>query len=211
MLDPLTGTSRPASRWMGYTDAAGVFQPVTMDRVVRYVQWVLKDSRWQTDPNRVYVAGYSMGGGGAMHIATLFPHVFAAGVASAGWIDIAAWNPGPDWTDCKPGVRWRTSTGPLCTQMFDQVYLTQNTGGDLPPLMLAFNSNDTVVKATRYPELMTMLETMRQGYVAVWRQDNHQFVLVENDPQLRYRLNSPFVVFSGGGSSMTAVDGFTAD
>ena len=208
-IDPITGKGRSASRWMGHTDASGVFQPVTADRVVRYIQWVLQQTqRWNPDPSRVYVLGGSMGGGGAMHLAALFPHVFAAGVSSTGWIDLNAWLPAS--SDCQAGVRWRTTSGPLCTQMFDQVYLTQNTGGDLPPLMLTWNSNDGTVKATRYPELMAMLETKRQGYVAEWKfnpDNDHQFFLMPSEPHLRYRLNAPYVAFSGGGSATSASAG----
>jgi hypothetical protein len=134
--------------------------------------------------------------------------VFAAAVSAAGWIDLDAWL--PSGSECQAGVRWRSATGPLCTEMLDLVHLTKNTGGDLPPMLLTWNSNDSTVRSTRYPELMVAIETMRQGYVAKWNfntSNDHQFFLMENDPQLRYRLNAPFVAFSGGGSATTAAAG----
>ncbi len=188
-LDPLTGTGRSASRWMGYRDAAGVFQPVTMDRVVRYVQWVLTQTqRWTPDPNRVYVLGGSMGGGGAQKVALHNPSVFAAGVSATGWIDLNAWIPGS--SDCQAGVRWRTSNGIMCTEAHDSVYLAQNASGRRVPLFLTWNSNDGTVNPARYPEFIATLEATGYGYQAQWQTLDHGFFLLPNDPQLAVRLDT---------------------
>jgi hypothetical protein len=146
-----------------------------------------------------------MGGGGAMHLAALYPNVFAAAISTVGWIDLNAWVPASDM--CQPGVRWKTANGPLCTQMLDQVFLTQQATTDLPPLMLTWNSNDGTVSPARYPALISALETTRQGYVAEWRQNDHFGFSLAGDPHLRYRLNEPFLVFTGGGSDPSSATG----
>jgi len=52
-------------------------------------QAYLRPLRWtrqhlNIDDERIFVAGYSMGGHGAWHLATMFPHLFAAAVPMAG-------------------------------------------------------------------------------------------------------------------------------
>ncbi len=206
LLDPLTGTARGASRWMGYKDSAGVFQPVTAERVVRYVQWALtQTARWTADPNRVYVAGGSMGGGGAQKIALLYPNLFAAGVSATGWVDLAAWTPGS--SDCQAGVRWKTANGPLCVNMHDSVYLVQNPQGRKVPLFLTWNSDDGTVSPARYPALLAALETASQGYRAEWRLGDHQFFLLPDDPQLAVRLDVAPTVGAATGTATSQPTG----
>ena len=206
LTDPITGRGRSASRWMGYTDANGVFQPVTADRVVRYVEWALQQvSRWTADQNRVYVAGGSMGGGGAMKIAALFPQVFAAGVSATGWVDLNAWTPAN--SDCRPGVRWRTANGPLCTDMHDQVYLTRNPPGRRVPLFLTWNSNDGTVSPARYPELVAALEAEQHPYMAEWRAQDHQFFVQPNNPQHDMRLDTAPALITPTGTATSQPTG----
>ena len=170
--DPVTGRGRFHSKWMGYADASGIYQPVTADRVVRYVQWVLtQTSKWTPDPTRVYVEGGSMGGGGSMHIAAQYPNVFAAGISQIGWIDDDAWASGLG--DCTPGMRWKTSNGPRCKEMLDEIYLVQHATGDLPQLFVTWNNDDSTISPARYPALIEAIEAARQGYMAEWRPGNH--------------------------------------
>lgn len=143
-----------------------------------------------------------MGGGGAMHIAAQYPTVFAAGISAIGWIDTTAW--ATELGDCQPGVRWKTSTGPLCTEMLDQVYLTQRATTDLPPLMLTWNNDDATISPARYPALIAALETAHQGYLAQWRPGNHDAFSIAGEPHFRYALNAPYVVFTGGADPASA-------
>jgi prolyl oligopeptidase family protein len=208
LIDPVTGTARNPSWWMGYKDANGVFQPITADRVVRYTQWVLtQTSRWTPDVNRVYIQGGSMGGGGAQKIALLNPSVFAAAVSGTGWIDLTSWVEG---TDCTAGMRWRTADGPLCRDMHDTVYLVRNPQGRKVPMFMTWNSNDGMVSGVRYPELMTALEQSGQGYRAEWQVnlDNpHQLFWLPGEPHLQYRLNVTPTIVPATGSSPTAASG----
>ena len=48
-------------------------------------------ARFQTDPQRTYLTGHSMGGHGTWHIGTLFPDRFAAIGPSAGWISFSTY------------------------------------------------------------------------------------------------------------------------
>ena len=204
LIDPVTGKGRNASRWMGYKDAAGIFQPVTMDRVVRYTQWVLTQTqRWNPDPNRVYVRGGSMGGGGAQKLALHHPTLFAAGVATTGWIDLAAWDPAR--SDCQAGVRWRTATGPLCTDMHDSVYLAKSLTGRRPPLFLTWNSNDNIVSPARYPEFISVLEAAGHGHQSDWRAMEHFGFWFEGEPNRAIWLNvAPTIVAPTGSPTLNA-------
>ncbi|OGS35638.1 MAG: hypothetical protein A2293_01435 [Elusimicrobia bacterium RIFOXYB2_FULL_49_7] len=47
-------------------------------RIVRCIRWVMADSRFQVDTNRVYLTGVSMGGGGTLTIGWHYPDIFAA-------------------------------------------------------------------------------------------------------------------------------------
>jgi predicted esterase len=203
--DPLTGSTRGELWWMGMPDGNGIFQPFEADRVVRYVQWVLtQTSKWNPDPNRVYVLGGSMGGGGAQKIALLYPNVFAAGVAVTGWIDLNAWVNG---SYCKPGMRWRTTNGPLCTDMHDSIYLIRNPQGRRVPLFLTWGSNDTLINPARYPELIAALESAQHGYMAEWRTSEHGYFQIAGDPHLQYRLNVAPTIGPPTGSNPTAPSG----
>jgi len=64
----------------------------TEERVLRMVHDLLNDPAvWQdrADPERVYVVGHSMGGGGAVALAQRYPNVFAGAYASAPVVDYA--------------------------------------------------------------------------------------------------------------------------
>lgn len=205
-IDPVTGASRGEDWWMGYADSNGIFQPITMDRVIRYVQWVLQQtSKWNPDPTRVYVKGGSMGGGGAQKYALHNPTLFAAGVPGTGWIDLNAWTNG---SYCKPGMKWRVSTGLLCTDMHDSVYLVNNMGGRKIPLYLTWGSDDTLINPARYPELIALLDTKTHPYMAEWRATQHTYFDIVGNPWLQMRLGqAPSMIAPTGNNPATTAAG----
>ena len=202
LVDPLTGQERYYSKWIGYQDANGIYQPVTADRVVRYVQWALQQTaKWTPDPTRVYVQGASMGGGGAMKLAWLYPTVFAAGISTTGWVN------DPGLGDCVPGVRWKTATGPLCTDMLDNVYLAQTVQTPVPPLFLTWSSDDQMASPARYPALLAAMEATRKPYQAEWRMQGHFGFWLAGDPHLAYRVGQPPAVGAAIGSALSSPTG----
>ncbi len=46
--------------------------------------WKAVNERWRIDPDRVYLAGFSMGGGGTSWFCAMYPQMFAAGAAYSG-------------------------------------------------------------------------------------------------------------------------------
>lgn len=68
----------------GLPAAGDVVVNYTEQRLLRMVQDLLADPKLgpRVDPNRVYVFGHSMGGTGALALATRYPQVFAAAYAS---------------------------------------------------------------------------------------------------------------------------------
>ena len=140
---------------------------------MRYVQWVLtQTSKWTPDTNRVYVEGASMGGGGSLHIALLYPSVFSAANAMTAWIDDGSWAGGLG--DCQAGVKWKTATGPNCLDMLDAVYLVDHPQGQKRKLFLTWNSNDGTINPSRYPTLLGRLEAASWPYQAEWHQEDHE-------------------------------------
>ncbi len=208
-VDPVTGQGRFYSRWGGYADANGIYQPVTNDRVMRYVQWVLQAPYWSANPNKVYVQGGSMGGGGTQKVGYWNPNVFAGVVSTTGWIDLAAWD--ETGGDCRHGMKWRTSNGPECWDMMDTIYLANNApAGSLPPLFMTWNSNDGTVRPTRYPELMNTLEARGHGYIAEWRECpgcDHQAFYMASEPHFAASLSPRPTVTGAVGSSVNGIDG----
>ena len=51
----------------------------------------IAQKRFNTDPQRTYLTGHSMGGHGTWHLGTLFPDKFAAIAPSAGWISFTTY------------------------------------------------------------------------------------------------------------------------
>ena len=48
--------------------------------------WKAVSARWRIDPDRVYLAGFSMGGSGTARLSAAHPHVFAASAVYSGWL-----------------------------------------------------------------------------------------------------------------------------
>ena len=48
--------------------------------------WKAVNERWRIDPDRVYLAGFSMGGAGTARLSAAHPHVFAAAAVYSGWL-----------------------------------------------------------------------------------------------------------------------------
>jgi len=65
-------------QWAGYRGLAE-------DDVLQVIDWV--SSRYPINPDRVYIAGSSMGGGGTWRIASRYPDRFAAAWPECGWPD----------------------------------------------------------------------------------------------------------------------------
>ncbi len=62
-------------------------------------------SRYATDPERVYLTGHSMGGHGAWHLAVTYPDLFAATGPSAGWISFSTYAPRQSEKDASAAER----------------------------------------------------------------------------------------------------------
>lgn len=58
--------------------SSGPIVNYTEQRVLRAVFDVLRDARYQIDPQRVYASGHSMGGNGALALGLRYPQLFAA-------------------------------------------------------------------------------------------------------------------------------------
>ncbi|MBD3219822.1 prolyl oligopeptidase family serine peptidase [bacterium] len=59
-------------------------------------------SEYDTDPDRTYLTGHSMGGHGSWHLATLYPDRFAAVGPSAGWVSFWSYRPDREPVDPSP-------------------------------------------------------------------------------------------------------------
>ena len=129
--------------------AAG--EPAILAGIVRQV--VQEGTRWRVDPERIYAAGISAGGGMALILAATYPELFAAvGVHSA--------------------PPFRTATGPA-----DALAVMQGAGQaptpptPLPPLIVVQGTADGTVRAGNAERIAEQwLESQPEGTVGKGRQ-----------------------------------------
>lgn len=171
--DPYAPEGYWYSMFFGRGDGT-IVRSVTEQRIRRYVNLAMANPAFRIDPNRIYVNGASLGGGGTMTLARHMPDLFAAAAASLGWVDPFVYQylkPDSGWpeylnkpVDRSNGVRWN--------QWMDQVWLVKNATVPLP-MRYVFSKNDTSVPPLRYPELFEALEAAKFPYAAGWNDGNH--------------------------------------
>ena len=183
-------------------------------RLLYEIAWVQQDL--ETDPQRTYCSGSSMGGCGTMSFAYRHPEIFAAVSAH---VPIVAYNPGDPakgqtlgWHDNT--VRLRPFCGPLSLVCSDGMPLAERLDatafvlaypGDLPFLVISNGRQDTSIPWHNNPPFYRALQTQRQGCLVAWNDGTHPEVdnLLPADVKtwqtkglLRFALNRSFPAFS---------------
>jgi dienelactone hydrolase len=202
--DPYTGQTRFHSGWYGYA-TNGVAVNHTERRLIRYLRLALEDADLKIDPARVYVRGTSMGGGGALHLAYHYPHLFAAAAPTIGWVDPDAWSRGI-WAKefGEPPARMPVNAqgGPSWWDWQNMAWMVDNWPGRLPPVLHTFRKDDDIIDERAYPALLEKTEKSAQGQISQWQDGGHRgFSLKENAEFLRFRRDEAYPAFSDAASS----------
>ena len=170
------------SFWYGYN--AHIYDPKQMaeGKVVNYTErrllWLLDWVRrtYQTDANRVYAFGSSMGGCGAIAVCLRHPEVFA-GVRAH--VPIVAYDKGAGGDS---EIRVTRETGGLATltgegvpvrDRLDGTRFVREHRGDLPFLVITNGRKDTSIPWWKNPDFYRALRDGRHGFIAAWDDGTH--------------------------------------
>ncbi|MBE6385873.1 MAG: hypothetical protein E7048_09460 [Lentisphaerae bacterium] len=208
-----------ATFWMGYNPDIAVsakgpkfrFDNFTERYILFVMQWV--QEYLGTDVNRTYIQGGSMGGTGAVHMATHFPDRFAA---------VNALVPIYSYTWKKPQKgqtsAWRLtcSTGAFSPRnpalMPDGKSVLEYGNGakniavpgvDMPPIFATNGRNDTSMPWVNNPPFFAAADKAKQFISVYWNDGGHAMsgsapadMKIKLARLFKFRLNESFPVFS---------------
>ena len=216
--------------WFGYNsninDPAKMAEGVATNYSERRLLWIINwvKQTYQTDPNRSYCTGSSMGGCGTISFGLRHPEIFAACSAQ---VPIVAYDRGKgrDSTvritaECGP-MDAITSDGLPLKERLDGTLFVTNHRGDLPFLVIVNGRKDMSIPWWKCPDFYRALRDQRQGFVAAWDDGDHAtaFNLAYDDvKQLsnlsnlhRYALNQSYLAFSNSSQDSNPGNGDDAD
>lgn len=218
------------SFWYGYNSnindpakmAEGVATNYTERRLLWLLDWVKKT--YQTDPNRSYCTGSSMGGCGTISFGFRHPELFAACTAQ---VPIVAYDKGKGGdsamrvaAECG-SMDTLTSDGLPLKERLDGTLFVRNHKGDLPFLVIINGRKDTSIPWWKCPDFYRTLRDQRQGFVAAWDDGDHAKatgLAPEDARQLSnlsnlhgYALNKSFLAFSNSSQDNNPGNGDAAD
>lgn len=220
--------------WMGYhTDIArGCFAPYFWDnyteKLVMYIIDLVQE-KFATDPNRLYLAGGSMGGTGAVHLSMHFPNRFAAALA---WVPVYrySWAETAGFPQLAPSIeRMRCTVGlfspddPVISpdgrelrKYGDAVRFISDPTVDMPPLFATNGRRDMSIPWVNNPPFFTAAEKAQQALRVIWNNGGHGMTgeveeVVTPDELLSYRLDKPFAAFSNNSDNCDYGSGDPAD
>jgi dienelactone hydrolase len=81
----------PDIRWAGDSWGGRTASLAVQHDIIDAIDYLLADPAFNVDPNRIYMSGFSTGGGIAATVAAKYPHRFAAVVDWAGPTDLKEW------------------------------------------------------------------------------------------------------------------------
>jgi hypothetical protein len=170
------------SFWYGYNSnihwpdkmPQGVCTNYTERRLLWIVDWVRRT--YQTDPNRTYAYGSSMGGCGDIDVILRHPEIFAAIRAH---VPIVAYDKGPGgdsemrMVKETGGMELMTSEGMTVRDRLDGTKFVRDHQGDLPFLVITNGRNDTSIPWWKNPDFYRAMRDQRQGMIAAWDEGAH--------------------------------------
>lgn len=170
------------SFWYGYNDA--IYDPEEMSEgtVVNYTErrllWILDwvKRTYQTDPDRTYAFGSSLGGCGGIAACLRHPEVFA-GIRAH--VPIVAFDSGPGGNsefrvemECG-GMDRMTDEGMTVKERLDAIRFVREHAGDLPFLVVSNGRQDTSIPWWKNPPFWRALQDGRHGFIAAWNDESH--------------------------------------
>lgn len=203
--------------WYGYNSkiynrslmSEGIPVNYTEKRLLWILNWV--QNYYQTDPNRWYCIGSSMGGCGTISFGLRHPELFAAlyawvpivsytyvGKASAHRLEPSCWT-GKIPEDLK------TNEGVSLLERMNSVNYVKNTNSDLPFLFLVNGRLDEEIPWENNPPFYRAMNEAKQAFTVYWDNRNHSSSGGKGSPEdvrkyrewiKRFRLNESFPAFS---------------
>ncbi|HJN14433.1 MAG TPA: prolyl oligopeptidase family serine peptidase, partial [Armatimonadota bacterium] len=200
--------------WFGYSDhiydpnlmAEGKCVNYSERRLLWILAWVME--RFETDRNRTYSTGGSMGGCGTMSFSFRHPEIFAAVAPN---VPIVTYGKGPVGDS---SFRVEAYTGALDSPygdgtIHDQLNaarFAQQADVDLPFLVISVGRKDGSIPWGKNPPFFRAMQAARQGMVAAWSEGTHGEVakLLPDDVRRqtsfawmhRFALNESYLAFS---------------
>jgi chitodextrinase len=217
LMDPVLPQTNENSWWFGYPDkfdnaghnraqAGDTVVPYTENRVLNYLHAALADSRLSLDPERVYITGSSMGGSGALLIASHHPGLFAAIRPDIPMVDYKNWgdtNPPKALTtyyygSAEPGLKM--SNGEDSYNWIDCSWVVEHRrGSDIAPAIITHGSKD-MFRMDMTAKYYLAARDARHGVFGQWFDMGHSDVHRNDDVipggYLRFRLNELYPALS---------------
>jgi len=242
-LDDWMPNSIENTFWYGYHEAfdinTGLPQPTggtvhdyTTRRAKWEIEWALRSL--PIDPNRVYMAGHSMGGIGSFFLSMMMPEKIAAIWTTSAKFDFSflhdpnpsnIWNEGSNERANSGDILWGTVAADLpCSEglpVYDRLnagYLAQAFQADNLPIFIAFNGkNDTVVGWAEKIGFYQAVAASRHGGIFFFDSGVHNRSGGEWVPEQdinvlnRYRLDQSYPAFASSTVSGNPGDGTAAN
>ena len=221
-----------ATFWMGYNPEIArsirgpkfVCDNYTERYIVHLIRWA--QEYLGTDPAATYVIGGSMGGTGAVQLATHFPDVFAAAAAAFVPVYGYTWKVNPKGKDGKPQVTKSNSMeriicstgkftkrnpavmpdGKLLEDYLDGAKNINRPAVDMPPIFASNGRQDASIPWVNNPDFYRGADAGKQAFSVYWNNCNHAQASVRCpadvkaqwslDRLKRYRLDKSFPAFS---------------
>lgn len=153
----------------------GVTRDYTVRRLLAFVDWA--STKWEMDPNRLFVTGASMGGSGASMLAVRYPDRFAYGLSSVG-VHIAAKS--PQFRASYEGACGKAEagipheSGLKSFEYLDNAFLLRrDPRRDIAFLSFANGKNDGGIGWPQAVEFAGALQETRQPHLFTWGQGGH--------------------------------------
>lgn len=170
------------SFWYGYNDhihdAADMFEGTVVNYTERRILWILDWVRrtYQTDPNRTYAYGSSMGGCGDIDVCLRHPEIFAAIRAH---VPIVAYDKGAggdsEMRVVKEtgGMEMMTNEGMTVRDRLNGTKFVREHPGDLPFLVITNGRQDMSIPWWKNPDFYRAMRDGRHGMIAAWDEGKH--------------------------------------
>lgn len=170
------------SFWYGYNSSIREPEKMPQGTVINYTErrllWILDwvQRTYQTDRNRVYAFGSSMGGCGSISFCLRHPEIFA-GIRAH--VPIVAYDRGSGGDSEHRivaetgGLDMATAEGVTVRQRLDGTRFVKNTPGDLPYLVITNGRQDASIPWWKNPDFYRAMRDGHHGILAAWDNGTH--------------------------------------
>ena len=153
----------------------GVVRPYTQQRLLGFVDWL--GTSMKLDTSRLFTAGISMGGSGAIMLAIRYPTRIAWTMS---WVGVHVPSGTPQFRSSYEdvygkqewGVRFEDGT-PVWDYFNDAWYLRRHPGQDIGWINFSNGRNDGAIGWAQAVEFFRALQDTRQPHIFWWGQDGH--------------------------------------